>query len=503
MMLLAFGDILESWTRERSKRRLAEGLALNETFFWIEKDGAEIQIPAGELEVGDRVVVRAGAMIPVDSTVVRGEASADQSAMTGEPLAVHCYPGTTVYAGTVIEEGELVVKVTAFDKGTRISRIVQMIDESEDMKAEIQGKAEKLADGIVPCSFLFAGLVFLLTRNFRKATSVLLVDYSCAIKLSTPLAILSSMREGAKYGVIAKGGRTIEKIAEADTVVFDKTGTLTVATPSVADVLPFDGYSRDQILLLSACLEEHFPHSIARAVVRQAEDDGLSHREEHAEDEGIPLTDAAKKRIESLPDRYSFLFLAIGGNLAGVICIDGPIREEAARVIRDLRAEGIGRIVMLTGDGAETAGYVAHTLGLDEFHASLLPEQKTDFIKKIGGSGAKVIMVGDGINDSPALKAAGVGIAMKESADIAREVADVLLTGGDLQKVVTARRLALRTMRRIHGNYSFIVVVNTALLLLGLSGVITPAASALLHNSSTISASLRSLKPLLDEDALT
>ncbi|MDL2264248.1 heavy metal translocating P-type ATPase [Synergistaceae bacterium OttesenSCG-928-I11] len=527
MTLLAFGDILESWTRERSKHKLAEGLAMKESFFWIERDGTEIQIPAEDLQVGDRVVVRAGTMIPVDGTVVRGEATVDQSPMTGEPLAVHRYPGTSVYAGTVIEEGELVIGVTAFDKGTRISRIIHMIDESDDMKAEIQSKAEKLADGIVPYSFLFAGLVFLFTRNFRKATSVLLVDYSCAIKLSTPLAILSAMREGAKHGVIAKGGRTIEKIAQADTVVFDKTGTLTVALPSVADVIPFGRYSRNQILRLSACLEEHFPHSIARAVVRQAEEEGLSHREEHAEveyvvahgivsrvgdervligsghfvfeDEGIPLDEVLKKRIEALPGQYSFLFLAIGRELAGIICVEDPIREEAIRAIRDLRDEGIGRIVMLTGDGAESAAHVASTFGLDEFHASLLPEQKTDFVKRLGASGARVMMVGDGINDSPALKAADVGVAMKESADIAREVADVLLTGNDLQTVATARRLARRTMRRIHSNYSFIVAVNTALLLLGLSGVITPATSALLHNSSTIGASMRSLKPLLKE----
>ena len=525
MSLLKLGDIIESWTRERSKRDLAEGLALKETTFWIEKDGAEIQIPADELAIGDNIIIRAGSVIPVDGTVVRGDAMVDQSVMTGEPLAVHRYAGSTVYAGTTLKEGELVVCTTAFDKGTRISNIIQMIDESERMKAQIQSRAEKLADGIVPFSFLLAGAVFMVTGDFRKATSALLVDYSCAIKLSTPLAILSSMKEGVKHGVVVKGGRILEKIADADTVVFDKTGTLTVASPSVAKVVPFGNYTREEVLRTSACLEEHFPHSIARAVVKKAEEEELHHEEEHAEveycvahgivsrlgnkrviigsdhfvleDEKTPLGESERAIIDQLSHSYSLLYLAVGGELAGVLCIEDPLREEAPRIINELRREGIKRIIMLTGDNYNAASHVASKLGLDEFVARMLPEEKTAYIKKLHAEGAKVIMVGDGINDSPALSAADVGISMKESADIAREISDVILTHNNLETVVIARMLALRTMSRIQSNYTFIVGINSLLLALGLSGTIQPATSALLHNASTIGASVKSLTPLL------
>ena len=525
--LLTFGDVLENWTRERSKRRLAEGLALNEGFFWVERDGVQVRIAPGELAAGDDVVVRAGSVIPVDGAVIRGDANVNQAIMTGEPLPIHRYPGTSVFAGTLIEDGELLIRTTAYDSDTRINRIVKMIDESEGMKAEIQGRAERLADGIVPYSFMLAGLVYLVTRDVRKATSALLVDYSCAIKLSTPLAILSAMREGARLGIVAKGGRILEKIAEADTIVFDKTGTLSVASPTVADVIPFAGYTRKQVLRTSACLEEHFPHSIARAVVKCAEDENLKHREDHAEveyavahgivshikgkrviigsehfvfeDEHTPKTAAQSEVIEGMSRRCSRLYLAIGGELAGVICIEDPLREEARRVISELRGEGIKRIVMLTGDNYHTAEHVAGELGIDRFEARLLPEQKTAYIQKLRDEGARVIMIGDGINDSPALSAADVGIAMKESADIAREVSDVVLTSNSLDSVVTARRLSTGVMRRVQSNYTFIVAVNSMLLALGLFGAITPTASALLHNSSTIGASIRSMRPLLSE----
>lgn len=527
MSLLAFGEILENWTRTRSKMDLAKGLALNESSFWVERDGTEVRIAASELVIGDDVIVRAGSIIPVDGTVVRGEAAVNQSVMTGEALPVHRYPGTTVYAGTVLEEGELLVRTTAFDNGTAISRIVRMIDESERMKAEVQSRAEKLADGIVPYSFLLAAAVFLVTGNFRKATSVLLVDYSCAIKLSTPLAILSAMKEGAKHGIVIKGGRILEKIAEADTVVFDKTGTLSVASPKVARVVPFGEAVRDEVLRTAACLEEHFPHSIARAVVRKAEEEDLSHREEHAEveyavahgiasklhgkrviigsdhfvleDERIPISREESDLIDDLSRKYSLLYLAIGGKLAGVICIEDPLREEAHRVIEELREAGIGNIVMLTGDSQNTASHVASALGLEQFRARMLPEEKTEYIRKLHDRNAKVIMIGDGINDSPALSAADVGMAMKESADIAREISDVVLTRNNLDAIVTARHLATGTMRRIYNNYAFIIAINSLLLALGLGGVIMPSVSAMLHNASTIGASVKSLAPLLDE----
>jgi heavy metal translocating P-type ATPase len=528
MTLLTFGEILESWTRERSKRGLAEGLALSCESLWVERDGVQVEVPSAEIKAGDDVVIRAGSVILVDGGVVRGEASVNQSVMTGEPLPVHRYPGTSVYAGTLLEEGELLVRVTAFDRDTRVSRIAEMIEDSVNMKANIHGKAERLADAVVPYSFILAAAVFLFTGSPRKAVSALLVDYSCAINLSTPLAILSAMREGARRGIVVKGGRVLEKIAEADTVVFDKTGTLSVASPSVAKVIPFGGWTRDQVLRTSACLEEHFPHSIAGAVVKKAEDENLKHHEEHAEveyavahgivsrigdfrviigsehfvveDEKISIDPEDAAIIEELPPNHSLLYLAVGPRIVGVLCIEDPLREEAKDVLRDLEKDGVRRILMLTGDNERAASYAASQLDLNFYRSGLLPEQKTECIKELRETGAKVIMVGDGINDSPALGASDVGIAMKESADIARETSDVVLTKGDLRSVITARRLAKMTMKRIYENYAFIVVINSALLAMGLSGVITPALSALLHNASTICTSVRSMTPFLDGD---
>ncbi|MDR0648378.1 MAG: heavy metal translocating P-type ATPase [Synergistaceae bacterium] len=525
MTLLSFGDMLEGWTKERSKRKLAEGLAFSCDTLWVERDGVQMEIPASDVKVGCEVVVRSGAVIPVDGTVTRGEASVNQSVMTGESLPVHRYPGTSVYAGTLVEEGELLVKVTAFDRGTRVSRIAMMIDDSVAMKANVQGQAEMLADAVVPYSFMLAGAVFLITGRLRKAVSALLVDYSCAIKLSTPLAILSAMREGARLGIVAKGGRILEKIAEADTTVFDKTGTLSVASPSVAKVVPFGGWTRESVLRTAACLEEHFPHSIARAVVKKAEEEDLKHSEEHAEveyavahgivsricdsrviigsehfvleDEKIPVSDQEASVIAALPPNQSMLYLAVGGRLAGVLCVEDPLRSEAKEVITRLRGEGIRRIGMLTGDHERSASHAAQALGVDFYGSSMLPEQKIGYIEKLRASGAKVIMVGDGINDSPALGASDVGMAMKESADIAREVSDVVITRGGLESVLTARRLASGVMRRVYGNYVFIVLINSALLALGLGGIITPSASALLHNASTIGASAMSMMPIL------
>jgi Cu2+-exporting ATPase len=448
--------------------------------------------------------------------------------MTGESEPVRRAEGLSVYAGTVIEEGELVVRVTAFDSETRLHKIAEMIDESEELKADIQNRAEKMADAIVPYSFLLAGGIYFWTRDVTRAIAALLVDYSCAIRLSTPLAILSAMREGAKRGVLVKGGKFLEALAAANTVVFDKTGTLTASAPGVARVIPFEGHTRETVLRTAACLEEHFPHSIARAVVRQAERENLSHREEHStveyamahgiasrlrgekvligsahfvfEDEGVACTAEQQEIVDREAERYSVLFLAVGGRLAGILCIEDPLRGEACDVVNRLRGEGIVRIAMLTGDSLRVARSVAGELGIDEVLAQLLPEDKTKIVKRLKSEGG-VIMVGDGINDSPALAAADVGVAMRSGADIAQEVADVILSENRLGGIIDARRLGVGVMKKIYRNYFFIVGTNSLLLALGLSGTITPAMSALLHNLSTIGASIYSLKPILEKSS--
>ncbi|MDR2179625.1 MAG: heavy metal translocating P-type ATPase [Synergistaceae bacterium] len=529
--LLALGDLLESWTHKKSKESLADSLALNIDKLWIRREGQEVQIPMVDLRIGDFVVVRAGSVIPVDGVVSEGSARVNQSTMTGESEPVHRIPGLSVYAGTVVEEGELVVRVTAFDSETRIHKIAEMINESEELKAAVQNRAEKMADAIVPYSFLLAGGIYLWTRDATRATAALLVDYSCAIKLATPLAILSAMREGAKRGALVKGGKFLEALAAADTVVFDKTGTLTVSAPSVAKVIPFQGYTREMVLRDAACLEEHFPHSIARAVVKQAEKEGLSHREEHStveyavahgiasrlrgekvsigsahfvfEDEGVTCTPEQQEIIDRETEKYSVLFLAIGGRLTGMLCIEDPLRKDAFDIVKRLHEVGINRVVMLTGDSLRAAKNVAETIGIDEVQAQLLPADKTTVVKGLQGAGkmaGKVIMVGDGVNDSPALAAADVGIAMCAGADIAQAVADVILSENRLHALIDVRRLGTGVMEKIYRNYAFIIGANSLLLALGLSGAITPAASALLHNLATIGASIYSLTPVLDND---
>lgn len=526
--LIALGDMLEDWTHKKSRESLAESLILHVDTLWVRKDGAEIQVSMKDLEIGDLVVVRSGSVIPVDGEVVEGEAMVNQSSMTGESAAVHRDPGLSVYAGTVVEEGEILVKVTALQNDTRISRIVKLIDESEALKAKIQNRAESLADAIVPYSFILAGVIFLTTGNALRASAALMVDYSCAIKLATPLAILSAMREGAQRGVLIKGGKFLEAMQEADTVVFDKTGTLTVSMPRVAKVIAFEGFSRDEVLRTAACLEEHFPHSVARAVVRKAEEEGLSHREEHSrvdyvvahgivshlhgekvligsahfvfDDEAIPCTPLQRSIIDEEVSRYSVLYLASGGVLAGIICVEDPLRPEAVDIVADLKNHGVSRVIMLTGDNQRVAETVAKEVGVDVVMAELLPEDKTNFIMEQKAMGSRIAMVGDGVNDSPALAAADVGIAMRSGADIAREVADVVLTENNLAGLLDARKLGLGVMKKIQRNYRCIVGINSALLMLGLTGAITPATSALLHNLTTLGASAYSLMPILDPE---
>lgn len=525
--LLALGDILEEWTRKRSRESLSDSLMLDVDKLWVRREGTELQIPFSELALGDLVVVRMGTVIPVDGVVEDGEGMVNQSAMTGESMPVHRSPGLSVYAGTVVEEGELVVRVTAFDCETRIHKIARMIDESEALKAEVQSRAERMADEIVPYSFLLAGLTYLLTGNAVRASSALLVDYSCAIRLATPLAILAAMREGAQRGILIKGGKFLEALARADTVVFDKTGTLTVSSPRVAEVIPLGEWAREEILRVAACLEEHFPHSIARAVVRQAELEGLQHREEHTEveyavahgivslwrdrkvligsahfvfeDEGVPCGPEVREYIDRALERYSVLYLAIDGELAGLLCIEDPLRDEARDVIGFLHRDGVKRVVLMTGDEERVARNVADRLAIDTVYARMLPDEKTRRVEKFRSEGACVIMVGDGINDSPALSSADVGIAMRSGADIAREVADVVLSENQLLGIMDARRLGCRVMRKIYRNYAMIVGTNSILLGLGILGVITPVLSAFLHNAATVGAALYALTPVLKQ----
>nr|GBO94968.1 lead, cadmium, zinc and mercury transporting ATPase [Nitratidesulfovibrio sp. HK-II] len=527
--LFAVGEFLEEWTRKKSRESLAESLAVDVDTVWVKRGEAEVQVPLSALADGDLVVVRAGSSIPVDGVVAEGEAMVNQTSMTGEPLAVARRAGASVYAGTVVEEGRLDIRPTGVGSETRINQIVGFIERSEALKANVQGKAERLADAIVPYSFLLAGGVWAVTRDVARAASVLLVDYSCAIRLATPLAILTGMREGAHHGVLIKGGRFIEGLAGADTVVFDKTGTLTEARPRVAEVISLNGHGRDDVLRLAACLEEHFPHPVARAVVRKAEQEALDHQEEHAEveyvvahgiasrlrgervlvgsrhfvheDEGVPLDEFLPVINQWAAKGYSILHLAIGGKLAGILCIEDPLRPEAADVVRGLRKQGVKRIIMLTGDGPVTAAAVASAVGVDEWRAQVLPADKADIVRQLQTEGGKVVMVGDGINDSPALSAADVGVSLRDGADLAREVADVVLSGNDLAELLVARRLAKATLRRIHVNFSSIMGLNTAFMALGLVGRAQPGMLALLHNLTTVGVALNAMRPMLGNGA--
>ena len=520
MTLMSLSEEMEAWTQHRSKEDLAQSLALRVDKVWVKKDGAEVEIPFSELRAGDLLIVRAGSIIPADGTVAEGEAVVNQSSMTGEPLGIVRRAGASVYAGTAVEEGEITIEVTAAAGTTRIDKIIQVIEESEGRKASVQSQAEKLADSIVPYNFALAAAVYLFTRSPERAASAIMVDYSCAIKIATPLAILAAMREGVK-----NGGKYIEAMAEADTAVFDKTGTLTAAEPRVAKVVPFGGRSREEVLRLAACLEEHFPHPIARAVVRKAAEEELRHEEEHAEvkymvahgiasslrgektiigsrhfvfdDEGTPWTDEQKAAAAEEAERYSLLYLAIGGALAGIICIEDPLKREAPAVIAELKDEGLTNIVMLTGDGRRAAQKTAAEAGITETCAEMLPQDKAKYIKELREKGRRVVMIGDGINDSPALSEAAVGVTMKHGADIAQEVANVVLLDDRLERLADARRISSRTMSKIKTNYAAIVGVNTLLILLGLAGRVTPRTSAILHNLTTLLACGRALSPVL------
>lgn len=525
MFLLGLSELLEDYTRRRAKLALSEQLALNVDTVWVSKNGKKQLIPYKSVQVGDVVIVNSGCMIPFDGKVCGGDALVNQSVMTGESEPVRKETDDTVFAGTVCEAGNIQVCVTSLAENSRLQNIIDMIDASENLKAGIQSKAENLADGIVPYSFIGFALAWLITGNRQRAISVLMVDFSCAIKLSTPISVISAMREAAEYGAAVKGGKYLEACAEADTVVFDKTGTLTNAAPKVIDVVPFGDFKRDYVLKTAACPEEHFPHSVATAVVNLAHNENLCHEEEHAEveylvahgivtklnderavigsahfifeDEGVEITKEERKIIDEKSLGNSSIFLAIGGKLAGMLVIDDPVRGEAAETIKKLRELGIKRICMLTGDAEAAAKRAAQQLGIDEYVSQVLPEDKSEFISELHKKGAKVIMVGDGINDAPALAAADASIAMSDGSDIAQEVADITLHSNDLCELVKLRELSRKLMQRISENYRFIVCFNASLIFLGVAGAITPTLSALLHNGSTIFISAKSMTKLL------
>ena len=530
MFLLSISDALEDYTVQKAKSTLKDSLALNIDTVWVVgDDGEERQVSAMDINKGDKIKVHMGDVIPVDGKVVDGEGMVNEASMTGEPLAVHKTNGKTVHAGTVMEEGNIVVEVYSMNKETRLNKIIDLIENSEELKAETQSKAEKLADSIVPYSFLATALTYLITRNASKALSVLMVDFSCAIKLTTPLSVISAMREASDNRMMIKGGKFLENYANADTIVFDKTGTLTNATPKVVEVIPMSKrYSRDEILRMAACIEEHFAHSIATAIVKQAEEEGLKHEEDHSEveyivahgivteydgkravigsahflfdDEKIKVTKAQEKKIDKEVAEHSVVYLAIDGKLEGLICIDDPVREEAKYVIEELKSLGIENVIMLTGDSESGAKAGAQALGITEYRSQVLPEDKSRIVKELKEKGRTVIMVGDGINDSPALAEADVSVSMKHSSDIAREVADISLLSDDLYDLVTLRKLSTGMLDKINSNYRNIVAVNGSLLVLGVMGVIPPSTSSMIHNLSTMLFGVMSTKSVLKEN---
>ncbi len=524
-LLLGFGEALERYTQKKSLENLASHLALQADRVWVKRNGAEELIPFGDLRESDLVVVRAGSAVPVDGVVEGGTASVNESSMTGEPMGVLRSRGASVYAGTVVEAGEIHVRPTSLGKDTRMQQIVRFIEQSEQMKAGIQGRFEKLADKAVPFTFGLAALVWLFTRNLTRASSVLLVDYSCALRLATPLAILAAMDEGVKHKVMVKGGRFLEALSSVDTVVFDKTGTLTQSRPEVARVIPAEGYDEDFVLRLSACLEEHFPHPVARAVVHGAERRNLRHEEEHTEveyvvahgiasqwrgkrvllgsrhylsqDEGVDVSSMDAVVEELSREGYSLLYLALDGRLAGLIAMEDPLRPESAALVEKLRGMGVKHVLMLTGDDVRTASAVAGRLGITEFRAQVLPEDKARVVQELRSEGRVVLMIGDGINDSPALSSADVGVTLRDGSDLAREVADVVLMGGSLRELVTALELGRGAMKRIHFNFLTTMMLNTAFLFGGLFGLLQPGASAVLHNLTTLGVSLNAMRPAL------
>lgn len=526
MFLLGIGEILEEWTHKKSVEDLARSMSLNITKVWQLVNGKEVLVPSNAIVPGDEVVVHMGNVIPFDGVLTSGDAMVNQASLTGEPLPVHKTTGGYVYAGTVVEDGDLTLKVEKSAGGTRFEKVVAMIEDSEKLKSSLEGKAEHLADRLVPYTLAGTGLVYLLTRNVTKTLAVLMVDFSCALKLAMPISVLSAIREASHYQVTVKGGKYLEAMSEADTIVFDKTGTLTKAQPTVVDVIPFCEAQSDELLRIAACLEEHFPHSMAKAVVDAAAQKGLVHEEIHSkveyivahgissfvegkkvvigsahfifEDEKCVVPEGYQSRFDSLPEEYSHLYLAVDGKLCAVICIEDPLREEAAEVIQELKKVGIKNVVMMTGDSDRTARAIAARVGVDRYFAEVLPEDKAHFVEKAKANGSKVIMIGDGINDSPALSAADVGIAISDGAEIAREIADVTVGADNLYQIVTLKQISNALMKRIHTNYRRIVAINAGLIVLGVAGVIQPTTSALLHNSSTLVISLESMKNLLE-----
>lgn len=526
MFLLGIGELLEEWTHKKSVDDLARTMSLNVGKVWLKREDQEVLVTTSEIRPGDEVVVHMGNVIPFDGVVSDGEAMVNQASLTGESVPVRRVKENSVYAGTVVEEGELTVLVKEVGGSSRFEKIVTMIEESEKLKSALEGKAEHLADKLVPYSLGGTALTYLLTRNVNKAISVLMVDFSCALKLAMPISVLSAIREASLYHVTVKGGKYLEAVADADTIVFDKTGTLTKAQPTVVDVVSFNGANSDELLRIAACLEEHFPHSMAKAVVDAAQQKHLLHEEMHTkveyivahgisttidgkravigsshfvfEDENCTIPEEKQDLFDSLPKEYSHLYLAIEGKLAGVICIEDPLREEAEAVVNSLKRAGITKVVMMTGDSERTAAAIAKRVGVDEYYSEVLPEDKAGFIEKEKAAGRKVIMIGDGINDSPALSAANVGIAISDGAEIAREIADITVGSDDLYQIVTLKLLSDSLMKRIRGNYRFIVSFNLGLILGGVAGILQPTTSALLHNTSTLLISLKSMQNLLD-----
>ena len=525
MFLLGIGEILEEWTHKKSVDDLARSMSLNISRVWLCNDGQEMLVPTTKIQTGDLVRVHMGNMVPFDGTVAEGEAMVNQASLTGESEPVRKYIESTVYAGTVVEEGELTIRVKETNGSSKFDKIVTMIEESEKLKSGLESKADHLADRLVPYTLLGTGITYLLTRNMTKAISVLMVDFSCALKLAMPISVLSAIREASNYHVTVKGGRYLEAMAEADTIVFDKTGTLTKAQPTVKQVVAFNGMSENELLRIAACLEEHFPHSMAKAVVQAAIDSHLVHEELHSkveyivahgisskindkkvvigsyhfvfEDEKCAVPDGMMEAFDKLPSECSHLFMAIDHELAAVICIEDPLREEAAAVVRKLKETGISKVVMMTGDSDRTAKAIAARVGVDEYYSEVLPEDKASFVEEEKKAGRKVIMIGDGINDSPALSAADIGIAISDGAEIAREIADITVGADSLNELVTLKLISDGLMKRIHKNYRFIVGFNTGLIVLGVAGILQPATSALLHNTSTLMIGLKSMQDIL------
>ena len=525
MFLLGIGELLEEWTHKKSVGDLARTMSLNVGKVWLKKDEQEILVESGEIQPGDEVVVRMGTVIPFDGTVTDGEAMVNQASLTGESVPVCKKPDSVAYAGTVVEEGEITIRVKTVGGSSRYDKIVTMIEQSERLKSAVENQASSLADKLVPYTLGGTALTYLLTRNATKALAILMVDFSCALKLAMPISVLSAIREAGTHKVTVKGGKYLEAMAEADTIVFDKTGTLTKAKPTVVDVVSFEENDPDEMLRIAACMEEHFPHSMAKAVVSAARKKQLAHEEMHSkveyivahgisttiedhktvigsyhfvfEDEKCVIPEDGKAKFDNIPEEYSHLYLAIDGRLAAVICIEDPLREEAKASVDALRAAGISKIVMMTGDSERTAAAIARRVGVDEYYSEVLPEDKANFIEKEKAAGRRVIMVGDGINDSPALSAANVGIAISDGAEIAREIADITVGADDLQELVVLKEISNALMKRIRRNYRFIVTFNAGLIACGVAGILQPTTSALLHNTSTLAISLKSMQNLL------